>query len=33
MYDTVDEALAALAGTGSGTANGPGTSEPGTTAG
>ena len=32
MYDTVGEALAALAGTGSGTANGPGASEPGTTA-
>jgi hypothetical protein len=29
MYDTVDDALAALAGTGSGTANGPGASEPG----
>ena len=29
MYDTVDDALAALAGTGSGAANGPGASEPG----
>jgi anti-sigma B factor antagonist len=29
MYDTVDEALAALAETGSGTASGPGASEPG----
>jgi len=28
MYDTVDEALAALPGTGSGAANGPGASEP-----
>jgi anti-anti-sigma factor len=28
MYDTVDEALAALAGTGSGAASGPGASEP-----
>ena len=29
MYDTVDDALAALAGTGSGAANGPGASQPG----
>jgi len=29
MYDTVGEAIAALAGTGSGAANGPGASEPG----
>jgi stage II sporulation protein AA (anti-sigma F factor antagonist) len=29
MYDTVEEAVAALAGTGSGAANGPGASEPG----
>ena len=29
MYDTVGEAVAALAGTGSGAANGPGASEPG----
>src|SRR6266487_776047 len=29
MYDTVDDALAALAGTGSGAARGPGASEPG----
>jgi anti-anti-sigma factor len=33
MYDTVDEALAALAGTGSGAAEGPGTGEPGANAG
>jgi anti-sigma B factor antagonist len=33
MYDTVEEALAALAGTGSGTADGPGASEPGVSAG
>jgi anti-anti-sigma factor len=33
LYDTVDEALAALAGTGSGAANGPGASEPGASAG
>jgi hypothetical protein len=29
MYDTVDDALAALAGTGSGASNGPGASQPG----
>src|SRR6201986_1956811 len=33
LYDTVDEALAALAGTGSGAADGPGASEPGASAG
>jgi len=33
MYDTVDEALAALADTGSGAADGPGASEPGASAG
>jgi len=33
MHDTVDQALAALAETGSGAANGPGASEPGATAG
>jgi hypothetical protein len=32
MYGTVDEALAALAKTGSGAADGPGASEPGATA-
>jgi anti-sigma B factor antagonist len=33
MYDTAEEALAALAGTGSGAADGPGASEPGASAG
>jgi len=33
MYDTAEEALAALAGTGSGAADGPGASEPGVSAG
>jgi anti-anti-sigma factor len=33
MYDTVEDALAALAETGSGTADGPGASEPGVSAG
>ena len=33
LYDTLDEALAALAGTGSGAADGPGASEPGASAG
>ena len=33
MHDTVDEALAALAGTGSGAAEGPGAGEPGASAG
>ena len=33
MHDTVEDAFAALAGTGSGAANGPGASEPGASAG